>query len=731
MLAACSDNELTNTLSGEGKTPLTVTAVLDASSRASQSRAADKEFSSDGDELKVMLRHVTWTGYDMNSEGHTYDAENDKPKTIANDKSLISKLVTFKAKGNTDFTGSDRDILPFSSKDIGIAEATTKQAASLEVTDPSALYWDDFSVGGMGDDTDIRTEGHYLQSYYGYCYNGGTPDTGKGLDTDDQKAAGKIDWTIQTDQTTNNPTNFQKSDLLWSPAQRPVRYDHKTGKDEEHGQVLVPFLHAMSKVTINVTAGIGFDGFNFTNTSIDLKSVRTKCTANAPEAELTYPNPEVKGGVKMMKGTLASGKCDFKAIIVPSVLTIGNTFATINMDGNIYNIPVTAEMLAREYNAEYKGWGYQLDEVSNEDVDHGTAQKPASRTDVPIGKGYQMRSGVHYVLNVSVSKTGATVSATILDWEEVEAEGVGIIHFDNNIEDKGDIAEVLKEHGFDVYKTPDAANYGTRATNVYWNNTQQVWRYKPTIYWDGRPEYFRALSNARTDAEGTADKNESLIMENDRDVLWGTTEAYTWGIENIAKGGLVHPRTGDVALVFEHPMSKITINLKDANAGGSDAATLDLRGATIQLTDLATGGTLNLHTGEITPNAITSGQKTFSEDKGAIPSRMGYFAANDASVVDKDELKVMNYVITPQNIGNDALITITLADGSIYKAQLNTCTTKVIANGTETYPRILKWESGKHYTYEITLGKEDITFRALVEPWVPVEGGGKATLDWD
>lgn len=718
VLSGCSDDIATsNTLSGDGtKTPLTVTALLDANGKVSQTRAADKTFDeTNGDELKVMLRHVTWTGKLQKDQG--YVENTDAPKPLS---SPISNLVTFTAKGVAEYKETDNDILPFDTRDIGIDPSTTNQAATL--TANPKLYWDDFSIGGGEDNTNIRKIGHYLQSFYGYCYNGGTPSTSLTEET------GVLGWSVATDQT----SGFKTSDLLWSPAQKPVEYTHATSQTENHGQVVIPFLHAMSKVTINVTAGEGFkDNYDFTtgnnNTSVTLKDVRVKCTAEAPTATLT-PTAGAKDNVTMKPGT-GEGTRSFEAIIVPSILTVGNTFATItNMDGDTYNIPVTEAMIAEK--DDKTGWGNQLDNA-DEDVDNGTAQaKPMTRTDaqVPGGKGHQMRSGVHYVLNVTINKTGINVSATILDWDEVFAEGVGEIHFDNDVTDKnGSIEALLQNYGIDVYQSADNTNFGTRATHMRYNKTTGKWKYDPVIYWQGgKAQYFRALSNARNDVSTTTDVNESLIMENARDVLWGTTQEKNGYAESAA----VNPRTGDVPLKFYHAMSMITFYLEDALKGNTDDAShIDLNGATIQLTNLATGGTLNLNTGLI--ESGTSSQKTFSEDPGAVPARMGYFAAkeNGSSTESKydPEYTLKDYVITPQTIGDDAQVIVTLADGTVYKAQLNLCTREV--NGVPT--AFNTWERGNHYKYTITLGKETITFRAMIEPWNHVDGGGKATLEWD
>ncbi|MCQ2222178.1 MAG: fimbrillin family protein [Bacteroidaceae bacterium] len=738
-LAACADYDhyTEQTLSGDGtKTPLTVTALLNTKGKAAKTRAKDNEFDN-GDQMIAYIRHVEWNG------GFTTEEANKRTSKIADQAPRLINLscTGYKAWSKT------MNIMPFGSE-LEINSTNTQQASGLSVTykntknqDVNGLYWDDFS-DATSSKTDLHSANNYLQSYYGYCYNGGEPTTALIEET------GVIGWTVQKDQSgTTGTTNFQKSDLLWSPEQKPVKYAHADKNvDGDHGDLIIPYTHAMSKVTINVIAGEGFAAdYDFKtgeeDTKVELKDVRIKCTAKAPTAELEYSKDAgSKGNIKMKPGNVTKTNEKpsraYEAIVVPSILSVGNTLATItDMAGNTYDILVTEAML--EAKSDGTGWGHQLDN-DVEDVDNGTAQaRPRTRATggpIPTGQGHQMRSGVHYKLNVTVSKTKVTVYATILDWEEVEAESVGEIIFENDVKDNnGTIVDALQHDGFDVYMSAfdsnnSTPNYGPLATHLKYNSTTHEWSYNPTIYWQGiGKQYFRALSGAKDDKTATPE-NESLIMENGRDALWGTTAE----ANGYTEGQAVSPRTGHVPLKFYHAMSQITFNLVDALAGNSDGSShLDLHGATIQLTNLATGGTIELFEGKITPSAVT--EKTFSEDAGAIPSRMGFFASkeNDITTTYKEEVTLRNYIITPQTIKNEAMVIITLADGTVYKAQLNKCITEVTANGQTGDEYITEWKPGVHYTYTIELGKETITFRAVVEEWKKVEGGGKATLEWD
>ena len=84
-----------------------------------------------------------------------------------------------------------------------------------------------------------------------------------------------------------------------------------------------------------------------------------------------------------------------------------------------------------------------------------------------------------------------------------------------------------------------------------------------------------------------------------------------------------------------------------------------------------------------------------------------------------------NFTMIPQQITDDAIMTIRLQDGTTYKLKLNTC----VQDGTTT--PIKQWLRGIHYTYTITLTKEAISFRVMIKKWDEKTGSGNANLDWD
>ena len=635
-LLSCSNDveETSSYLNGTGKTPIETAALLDVTT-APLTRAANKDFA-ENDQLLAYLRHVTWNGgaTDRNS--------------VSVDQAPC--LVTF-IKGTEaciDYSGAD--ITPIGlNTPLGLSFQNTKQTSNLTPT----LYWDDFS----NETNDLRSSNHYLQSFYGYCYNGGTPSDAL------TESTGVLGWTVPYDQTQADA--LKHADLLWSAEQTPIKYDHAEGS---RGKLVLPYTHAMSMVTVVVTAAEGFSDAALTNTWLELQGMNRTCKTTAPTYEISNVGQGTDSpGLVKMALTLNEGMtCTYRAIVVPqTVLTSGNSFLKINgAEDNNYEVKVTQNML--------DGWASGLSE----------------------GK---MQSGYNYQLNVTINKVGIDVSATITNWNTVEATGTGEIKFQNDVTTTGPIADELKVGGMDIYKST-SQSFDEKSTTLTWDGTNSTWTYSPTIYWAGQGDasYFRALSPAAS----------TTAMAQGNDVLWGfacdaDADISKVGTQNEVK---ITPRTGDVSLRFRHAMSKITVQLVS-----SGEAAVVLTDALISITNLANAGTLDLVKG-----TIQAGEKQSKP--------IDCFCSASHPVADKTKLD--NYCVIPQSIGHDAILTVKLADGTTYSLPLNTCK-------DSSGQSIAAWEQGRHYVYTITLTKGSISFRALIKEWVDSNGEGDAELDWD
>lgn len=517
----------------------------------------------------------------------------------------------------------------------------------------TALYWDDFSNSNSAE-TDLRTANHGLQSYYGYCYNGATVAKDALKDV-----SGELTWSASTNQSADG---IKTSDLLWSSVQTLVPYDH--AKIES---IKVPYTHAMSKFTVIVVAGDGFTSTDLDNAKVTLHDMQTKGTFTAPSAEVSATGT----ADVTMYGTKRADDANqrvFEAVVLPTTsLAKDKHLATITMAGNTYKVNISGAMLT--------SWADGIENAAS-------------------------KSGVNYKLTVELKKQKVTVSATLANWNTVEATGKGEIQFDGNFADLGSNYENVKaDDSFALWMAKAGDEFGTdAATTVTYNADAKRFTNNTAIYWpDGTTKFkFRALAEQTSAHTLQAVTTTSIVKDTNSklpDLLWGTS-----GEDAIA------PRTGDVPLTFKHALSNVIVTLETTTG---DAA-VTLAGASVTLANLNTEGTINIADAEIT-------SKTPSDNAFT-------------GVVDSEKHQVSTLMV-PQDVnGKDMKLVVTIDDGTTtgttYSLLLKDCK-------DEDGNYITKWVGGNKYNYTIHLEKEAMKFRAVIEPWVGTTGSGDATLDWE
>ncbi|MGN0206228.1 MAG: fimbrillin family protein [Muribaculaceae bacterium] len=514
LAAGCSNEPTIDTLSPDGTpTPLVVSATIND---APQSRAHDKTFEA-GDQLLTYIRHVV----DDGSGNYTSIVADQAPR-----------LVTLKV--NDSFTMTPED-------------PNTDRTSDLTID--GGLYWDDFN-DSSAPDTDLRTANHYLQSFYGYCYNGGTPSTAL------TEATGVLSWTL--------PQNFdvnamKKNDLLWSPTQPVISYKHDSGT---RGTLTVPYTHAMSKFTIVVKGGEGFAAGDLDATTATLQNMLKEAAFTAPNGGYA-PTADTWATAGMYLAGKSGLTNTYTALAIPGrVLTTGETLVVIdNADGNKYEIKLTDAILGAT------AWGAQLD---------------GDKKTLP---------GVNYQLTVTINKQKIEVIAKITDWTDVLATGDAEIKFDSDITDSGITGDTFTVGDeIDIFHNQTLASLTYTTTSTL---TAGIWVNDPQIYWENGFDtyYFRALTEYDKASGKYISVSGSNAIAEAHDLLWGTTAAHLTYVE----GEPLSPRTGDVPLVFRHVMSKITVKL--ATPTGDAGVVLD--GALITINGLHTDGTVDITNGSI------------------------------------------------------------------------------------------------------------------------------------
>lgn len=701
LLVGCAkEADLSNTQSGEGKTPLLINATL--STGRAQARASGKDFVS-GDELIAYIRHTV-----SGSKGsYTYV-----------DQSYSNKLVTF-TKGSTAMEATGYDNI--------------HQTSDLT----SNAYWDDFS-NPADDATNIRTSGHGLQPYYSYCYNGGTTNITTAL----TEGTSVLGWTIPQNQ--NTATVVQNADLLWSPEQETVQYVHSTAHSANHGTLQIPFTHAMSQITITVNANDGFIGSTnpLASTVLTLNAMNTETTATALTTTFTpliQTTAEKIKPITMYGAPYTSGLTrNYTAIVAPgTILKQGvKLLDVVNADGNNYTLDITSAMLDND-----TGWG----------KDHA-----APKQGEEDGKKYVItQPGYNYHLDLTINKSAVQGHATLTGWTDVNASGTGDIVLDDTNDNLiMDDSEVGGENNvkviavdknkftggssFSLFRIVNSGSYTTpsnRTNDAYDfctistfqdndGDAYDEWVNAPIIYWPNVTDqyYFRALatytSNTQIASVGTRsplDKGTAVSQGTTatNDILWGTTAKHSGhSATTYNRSAAIPPRKGGVPIAFEHAMSKVTFNLEttDDLTVEDNNPKVELSGAKVAVINLHTTGTISIESGTITGGGINSNE---AGESSAIPNHT--YPGSPIS----------NLFVIPQDFSNgSAKVVVTLANGSTYSIPLKDC----VVSG-DTTP-ITAWERGKNYSYTIHIEKEGVQTHVLVKDWDAVAGSGTATLDW-
>ena len=709
LIAGCTNEEnFSDTLSGKGKTPLLINATINT--ERAQTRASREAFAN-GDVLKAYFRHL--------------DDHND---VITQDYG--KKLVTITYDGSN-FT--------------------------------SDSYWDDFS-NSASTDTDVRTDGHGLHSLYAYCYNGGETNNKTSITESSGVLGWKIGNMVESYIDQASATKVQNADLLWAPEIDKVAYSHGTSHDANHNTLELAFSHAMSQITVTVTAQDGFipstNPLSSTILTLNSMNTVTQWTPSASPAFLPLIQ-ETAGNIKNVRmyagepypATNALVRT-YYAIVAPGTkLLEGQKLLDItNADGNDYTVTITAAMLST---GDGK-WGNGLaggNQIGGGEGTHYIVTQP----------------GKHYHLDVNIKKSAVQAHASLADWTTVTASGIGDIVLnddDTNLimddtqvpEGQRDVAivGVDKNHftagsSFSLFRVVHNNNYDTpeERTNTAYDfytvstfqdnadDANDQWNNDPIIYWPNINDnyYFRALAKFNSIVDGkiyissVEDINEtpeiderttvSQGTEAAKDILLGTTPKHK-GYSNTTygRGAKIPPRKGGVPIAFEHAMSKVSFNLTTTNDADVLAtnAKVDLTNAKVAVINLHTTGTISIESGAITGGGINSNE---AGESSAIPNHT--YPGSPIS----------NLFVIPQDFSNgNAKVVVTLANGAIYSVPLKDCKASVTGGGYTANDNISSWIRGKNYTYTIHIEKEGVETHVLVKDWEAVAGSGTATLEW-
>ena len=518
------------------------------------------------------------------------------------------------------------------------------------------------------------------------------------------------------------------------------------------------FRHALSRITVKLTAGDGFTQadapFAFTSAdgNVYINNVPTSGTFDI--ANGNWKDGASTSTIKKMEVTKQATQADKSYTLVANLLPgyeIYNGSATnmlqFELDDNRYNI--TEAML---YNA--------LNDKSGITQNDGTK--------------ITMEQGLNYEIGITVKKQGINnITANIVDWVKVTAEeqypsnayitldlktfdGTACKGFDfyrlNDPYDTPQTAEPSVKH----YKWYTGYNTDGKATltpvnaegNTVDENDASFDHYKTNWYYDSNKAFyhFRTVNEGTTITTDAANGDYFSITssnEETNDPHWGAPMHSSADITYAVSGdATATPPTGGFASSIHwaigstknqikitelHMLSKINVILKTTTTDNKVQLLNGTTPATVKLVRYMKDGKVELGRGLVTVTSTTATEDDFKAPDASNTST--FFSGTNIT-------NPYQFMAVPQELKRGDAdadyvgLEITTPDGNVYKInKLSDITAKTVGSdvgqGQTESQKILRWLPNHHYTYTFTLKKTEVTATATVTKWNEVTAGDK------
>lgn len=626
---------------------------------------------------------------------------------------------------------------------ITIGEQTAASGNSslhnkITTFDPQ-LYWDDYGTADPANMPSVSGNGREKGLT---IYGAGVNKAGVDVPVIDGSADGKR-WTnlawnvgISTTSVIDQTSGWEQYDLITSnniKVDSDGTYKFDDWKNDYNNGTstasnLLVFTHAMSKITVKLTASDGFTDHKFaTDPSVLLEGFYHTGTVDVDAKTSSHTSDTKNVKMYLATGGASSNTATFEALVFP-----GNVFAediqilTLSADGNVFK--VTAKKLRQA--------------ISNA---MALAVENPSQSNYPTNQGYGLLPGWNYKINILVKKTEIVVTATIVDWSEVEAEEVSpVISVNASYSGTGSGSnasfgsfsfyrslnkdkEYSKDYSANGYYAPEGTPLGTLGSSDAWSFTNKLyWPNHNTHY------FFRGvwpLTSVATDDVETrphvkdsgdkqviAIKNVAYLQNSyPSDLAIGmptfteankmcSSEANHDPVDQSQYG--ICATSGKIALDFQYVMSQVEVELKTVTGN----AKVNINSSTaVDIVNVYSEGEVCLGDRGIKASGSIG---TYRLDKvtgdGNENKRCSAIVPQSLTFTTSGATTNLRFMITIINDDESA---------DIYYADINPIlksgtTAKVAPNG--------KWESGVHYKYILTLSKTEIKVTATLADWVTV-----------
>ena len=506
-----------------------------------------------------------------------------------------------------------------------------------------------------------------------------------------------------------------------------LKFNFESRKFPQLGEANMIFYHAMSKFTINIVEGDGFDNtsankdndFKFkTGTNIALNGFYVKGKFDIKAGEFTTTTSDIASISSIYNKGFANGKYTLEALVVPGT--------------NLYESAETKAFNFIIDDNEYKISARALAEAIRKWKDSDESTPNSSFTTLEAGK--------NYIFTFVVGKTKIEhLTTTVAEWENVEAESYTPIIDVNQTYGVADANAFDKTYTL-LRSTTKTGNYTTEsgATMTYDNSAYSM---SPQLYWpDHKTHYFfRGVypkvgsTNGPTLVNDTENKTTTISVTNcayttgksPSDLMIGIPRKDGTPDETCKVNGTGHKSSnaegicatsGNINLNFRYAMSQVEVRLKTTTG---DAA-VNLTNAKVEIVNGYTNGTIALSDGGATVSSDSKGDyelKTVTTGD----TRDGVSIAN----IRHDAVVPQNLTFTTAGATTNLRFKITIYKAGttdiddIYYADIKPIEVTV---GSSPATAITSWEAGKHYIYTLDLRKTEIKVSATITDWVTATG---------
>lgn len=530
------------------------------------------------------------------------------------------------------------------------------------------------------------------------------------------KAAGTWTATLDNDKTiawevpsAQNAESMKNKDLCFSnnitktSETRDERMKYGTTTQYKFDQGKLIFYHALTKITIKLVEGKGFNTEStedFTLDNITLNGFKLSGTFDVAQGLFTSQAASATAITTMAQKEKTAADMTLEALVMPGAQLGGESEAvSLSLDGNAFS--VSSETLAASLR---------------------TALGVAENAAIP-----PLEAGKNYVFQFTINKTGIKVVATIAEWDKVEGTNFSPLIKITKVygQERTEQNDFAKDFSF--YLSESKTDSYVKGTDVTYHDNDKTYSLDTPLYWPNHSThyFFRGIwpKVAETGTNVTPSNKVSasaITVENSAysngtypsDLMFALPrdpQSVTCPHGKVVLDEGICATEGEVRMNFQYVMSQVEVILESDpfKVGKTDDSKVTLNDkATVEIL----GG-------------YTTGSIALKDGVAAVGTKADWIMLGGVYNSETKKFDVNNAIV-PQEI-----------EGLEFRVKVDG---GVDSNGNQTYDYyyatiseikvegqdITSWEPGKHYIYTLNITKTGIKITATLKDWIEVKSEG-------